>query len=327
MKTVKGDPVELHFGNDHTLIFMPDDDDQQLLNVENALVASQSNAPPDGKAAGRLSVTVTDQNGRPVPGVRVRFQVKAGRPTGNWRTKNGMMSLYRSGGGSASKAGSLIDQGVIRLLGTLSNSSAVSNSQGIASVEYRTSHIGSDFSQSAMAREIVTATLPNGRTRSISIDIGWRGLQVISPVSGGLRVVGAKGKHVVPDLRSFLSSLGNRIKQAKWPHPLTVTAASLKFGGQYPPHFTHKHGATLDLRPMSTDGNPTWAKQDGSSKSNYDFERTKAIINVLKQSGGKVKFNGKDAGGTVLAGHDNHIHVSWLSSISLYSKADFEDAL
>jgi hypothetical protein len=80
-----------------------------------------------------------------------------------------------------------------------------------------------------------------------------------------------------------------------------------------PPHFTHKHGGTLDIRPMSTDGNATWAKQEGTQAANYDPDRTKALILALRGSGATVvSFNGKDAGGTPLAGHDNHIHVSWI---------------
>ena len=72
---------------------------------------------------------------------------------------------------------------------------------------------------------------------------------------------------------------------------------------------------------MSKDGESTWAKQDGSSASNYDLERTKMLISALKGSGGTVYFNGKDAGGQPMSGHDNHIHVTWLpSNASLASR-------
>jgi hypothetical protein len=65
---------------------------------------------------------------------------------------------------------------------------------------------------------------------------------------------------------------------------------------------------------MSTDGNPTWAKKDGSQAANYDSQRTKGLIAVLKNGGATtIYFNGKDAGATPLEGHDDHIHVSWIT--------------
>ncbi len=196
----------------------------------------------------------------------------------------------------------------------LSASFATTDNNGVASVVYRTSHIASDFSQKSRAREKIVVTLSNGKQGQLYLNIGWTGLQEINSVLGGLRVIGARGTRVHPELRNYLKSLGDAVKGANWPHPVTVTAASLRWGGQYPPHFTHKHGLTLDLRPMSTDGESTWAKQDGSSASNYDLERTKRLISDLKGSGGTVYFNGKGAGGRPMSGHDNHIHVTWLSS-------------
>lgn len=288
--------------------------DDELTELDDDAFKSSNGYPPDGQATGTLSVTVTDQNGRPVRGHRVRFSLTHVRPSGNWRSASGLKRIYNSRRGNGAKAENLVNRGVIRVIGTLSSSSAITNSNGVAQVTYRTSHIGTDFNQSSRAREKVTSTLQNGSSRSINLDIGWTGLKKIQTVSGGLRIIGATGQHVHPDLRSFLINLGNSVKNANWPHEITVTAASLRYGGQYPPHFTHKHGLTLDLRPMSTDGERTWAKSDGSSKSNFDFQRTKALISVLKQSGGTVYFNGKNTGGTFKAGHDDHVHVSWLSS-------------
>lgn len=282
------------------------------LNTEKPDISKRASGyPPDGQATGSFSATVVDQNGKPVQGATVQFGVTFVRPVGNWRSAKGMRALYGSNGAKAER---LVNQGVIRVLGTLSGTSATTGSNGVASVTYRTSHIGSDHTQSQQAQEKITATLSNGATKSTVVNIGWTGLTSISTTSGGLRIVGATGKHVHPELDKFLKSLGKAVKDAQWPHPVTVTAASLRWGGQYPPHFTHKHGLTLDIRPMSTDGQPTWAKKDGSSKNNYELNSTKVLIKVLKDSGGTVFFNGKGAGGTFKAGHDNHIHVSWLSS-------------
>ncbi|MCY4558640.1 MAG: YARHG domain-containing protein [Chloroflexi bacterium] len=176
-----------------------------------------------------------------------------------------MKSLYNQNNRNGLKVERLVNQGVIRVLGTLSTSSATTGSDGVATVTYQTSHIASDFSQNNRAREKIVATLSNGKQRTLNLNIGWRGLQQIDNVPGGHRVIGARGTRVRPKLRKFLKTLGDAVKGAKWPHPVTVTAASLRRGGQYPSHFTHKKGLTLDLRPMSTDGESTWTKKDSSS--------------------------------------------------------------
>ena len=268
--------------------------------------------PPDGTTEGDIAVIVTDGNGNPLPGERVRFDLTYVQPKEPWRTPSGLKRLYNQRKGNGAKAQLEAMNGTIRLIGTLSASSATSGRDGVATVVYRTSHIASDLSQKARGKERVTARLTNGSAFKIDLNIGWTGLREIQPVAQGLRVIGATGTYVNPKLQAWLQELGARIRQLKWPHPVTVTAASLRWGGQYPPHFTHKHGWTLDLRPMSSDGRPTWAKRDGTAKANYDKERTRQLILFLKEANGRVVFNGKGVGGAPLDGHDNHIHVTWL---------------
>jgi hypothetical protein len=305
------DAIEPMIANIQSFVHSTDDDIE--ITGKNASVAGLA-FPPDGKATGTISATVTDQNGNPVSGQRVSFNLSHVRPSGNWRSASGLKALYNQNNGNGTKAASLVNQGIIRVVGSLNTSSAITGNNGVASVIYQTSHIASDFRQSSRAQEKVVTTLSNGSKRSLNLNIGWTGLQQIQSVSGGLRVVGAIGTRVHPDLRKFLKNLGDAVKGANWPYPVTVTAACLRWGGQYPPHFTHKHGLTLDLRPMSTDGNSTWSKQNGTSASNYDLPRTKLLIKTLKNSGAIVFFNGKGAGGQTKAGHDNHLHATWLSS-------------
>ena len=262
--------------------------DDEIESTRDEVGIVSRSYPPDGKSMGTIFATVIDQYGKAIPGQLVRFNLSYVRPSGNWRSADGMRSLYNQNNGSGDKAKRLVNQGVIRVLGTLSASSATTGSDGVASVIYQTSHIGSDFSQSSRACERIVATLDNGERKSLDLNIGWTGLKEIQSVSGGLRVVGARGTRVHPELYKILKILGDSVNMANWPHPVTVTAASLRWGGQYPPHFSHKHGLTLDLRPMSKDGRSTWAKQDGSSANNYDLTRTKRLILVLKEFGGTV---------------------------------------
>ena len=256
------------------------------------LAQSRTQYPPDGTTEGAISITVTDDHGTPAPGQRVRFELTYVQPKGLWRTPAGLRELYDDTGGDGAKAEKLAKNGTIRLLGTLTPSIVTTDRDGVATATYRTSHIASDLSQQDRGKEKVTAQLDNGYTRSLRLKIGWTGLRRITDVAGGLRVIGATGTYVHPQLHKFLQNLGNQIVQRQWPHAVTVTAASLRWGGQYPPHFSHKHGLTLDLRPMSTDGNPTWAKRDGTAHVNYDKVRTQELIRDLKSSGGRVFFNG-----------------------------------
>ena len=296
--------------------FFKHPDDEEIYFSDSAKLIGTKEAPPDGKTTLTCEVKVTDQNQEPVPGAIVQFTLNYNRPGGNWRSAGGMKKLYDKKKGNGNRAKDLVDKGVIRVIGSLSANSAKTDTNGIARVVYRTSHIASDFNQRERAREQVDVSVGNVRD-SLNINVGWTGLKKIQIVSGGLRVIGATGRYVHPGVHEFLKKLGAEVKNAKWPHPVTVTAASLRWGGQYPPHFTHKHGLTLDLRPMSTDGKSTWAKENGKSEPNYDSDRTKILIAVLKGSNGTVYFNGKDAGGTSMKGHDNHIHVSWLPSTNI----------
>lgn len=270
--------------------------------------------PPDGASTGTWPVKVVDSNGTAVPGVTVNFTVSFVRPNQDWRTRQGIVNLYSANNGNGAKAGQKVDNGQIRPLCTLNRSSVVTDASGIAEVEIRASHIGTDFAQTARAQEKVVASIPGGSIELL-IDIGYTGLVAVPTVANGLVISGARGTYVHSQIGDFLQKLGNAVVNANWPHPIVITAASLRFGGLYPPHFTHKLGVTLDIRPMSTDGQQTWAKQDGTKAANYDFSRTRAVIKVLKDSEAPIViFNGKDAGGEVLAGHDDHIHVSWVTS-------------
>lgn len=304
-----GGPVEPQIAAFRALVHETND----VVEPDGGRAGSASRAlPADGVTQTKLDISVTDQNGNPLSGQTVRFVCSYVHPRGNWRTAPGMNRLYSQNNGDGNMAERLVESGVIRVLGTLSRDSATTNSRGVASIRYRTSHIGSNFSQAKIAQERVVATLENGKRRAVELDIGRTDFKEVPQVAGGLRVLGATGRHVDSRLFEFLKQLGDMVRASRWAHPVTVTAASLRWGGQYPPHFSHKDGLTLDLRPMSKDGERTYAKQDGVAATNYDSERTKQLIELLKQTGGTVYFNGKGSGGQYRAGHDNHIHVSWL---------------
>lgn len=77
-----------------------------------------------------------------------------------------------------------------------------------------------------------------------------------------------------------------------------------RFGG----HVSHTDGHCVDLRPLRRGAfadAPMTHRQSG-----YDAEKTRAMIQMLKEKGADVVlFNDRRAGGDYSPGHDNHVHV------------------
>ncbi|MCB1985593.1 MAG: Ig-like domain-containing protein [Burkholderiales bacterium] len=268
------------------------------------------NLYPNGTGTVMIPVTVTDQNNRPVPGVNVTFHVEAMNPTGTgWRTEDGMVARF--GTKSRNKIRQRIQNGRIRLLGTLSRTTAITDSVGSAETLYTVSHIGGN--QPQMATEHVITAIGTDSITTTTINIGYDWMAPIPSVENGLRIIGAIGTHVHKDLVPRLQMLGETIARARWTYPVTITAGNLRWGGLYPPHFTHQQGTELDVRPMTTDGKRgTWQQK------NYDRPRTQELVDLLTNIGaGKIYFNDPQIiGASRLAGHDNHLHVSFTAPVT-----------
>ncbi len=263
---------------------------------------------PDGNNWAEVSAVVK-RGEHPVPGISVDFSVSAIRPTNGWRDVNEVAKRMR---GNAKKFRNRVSTGRIKLLGIMSPTTAITDENGVVTSKYVVSNVGGNGN--TMALERITLSSQAGVSRH-DILIGYD-LVDVPTVNGGLRIVGATGRHCQRSLSEFLDKLGQAVANAKWPQPVTVTAASLRWGGLYPPHLSHQHGGTLDLRPMSIDGKPTWCKTSGKHKSNYDRKRTKILIQALIKGGAtRLYFNDPQMarhGASSLQGHDHHIHVSWI---------------
>lgn len=266
---------------------------------------------PDGVAHAVWRFLIVDGSDQRLPGKTVTLQVRAMRPLAPWREKDDLVAKFTEFGGASAgaKAKAKIEGGTLRQLSTCP-ASVVSGPDGVVEVPITASHIGSDFAQQRKGAEQVVATCESA-TLTQDLAIGYTNLGRINAVQGLAVASSATGRYTNPQLVRLLEDLASRVVAAEWPYPVTISAASLRFGGLYPPHFTHVEADTLDMRPMSTDGKPTWAKQDGTHAGNYDLERTKILIAALTSTGATVRFNGKGAGGQPLAGHDNHLHASW----------------
>lgn len=288
-------------------------------SIDNNFVAlGDSKLQPDGESKFEWTVKLTDKNGQPLANTDVNFSVQPLNPLSGWRNVEEVAKRY---GSSAAKLKSKVADGSIRLIGTVNPKVVKTNSQGIAKTVYTTSHIGGN--ENEKGSEKIIAQYKNGNeseTLENKVEIGYDDLIPLPTVEGGLRIGDVTGKHLQKDIADLLLNVGNKIKNEKWGQPLTITAGTLKWGGLYPPHFTHRRGGTFDFRPMSTDGEPTFCNPNGTFAPNYDRAKTLELIKIFKQSGAtEIIFNDPEAwkiGAKQLAGHHNHLHVSWLESES-----------
>lgn len=291
-------------------------ENQSFLPVNNG--TQESKLYPDGESVFEWRFKLTDKSGNVLKNTDVKFSVEAISPLVGWRDVEEVAKRY---GSSGAKLKTKVANGSIRLIGKLSGSVVKTDSEGIAKVLYTTSHIGGNEDQKA-TEKIVAKFVVDGNNETIEniIKTGYDDLIPVPTVDGALRIGDATGRYLQKDIVDLLLNIAQKIKSEKWEQPLTITAATLKWGGLYPPHFTHRRGGTFDFRPMSTDGLPTFCNTDGKFAANYDRKRTLDLIKILKNSGAtEIIFNDPEGfkyGAKALSGHHNHLHVSWLESES-----------
>jgi len=284
----------------------------EIIKSQSFLPINNSKLQPDGESTFEWIIKLTDKEGNPLKNTEVRFSVEAIAPIIGWRNLEDVAKRY---GSSSNKFKTKVNDGSIRLIGTVNPQIIKTNSEGIAKTIYKASHIGGNENNKASEKIIVkygADVLEN------KVEIGYDDLVPIPIVENALRIGDVTGKHLQKDLVDLLLNIANKIKEEKWTQPLTITAGTLKWGGLYPPHFTHRRGGTFDFRPMSIDGLPTWCNTDGKFAPNYDREKTLELIKILKKSGAtEIIFNDPEGfkfGAKSLNGHHNHLHVSWLES-------------
>ena len=280
---------------------------------------------PNGKDSAELSTVIRYGDGRPAPGIKVQFQVIPIHPMGWWRDPSEIRRRYERFNSQGWKNK--------KTIGTLSSSIVTSDSQGRVKVIYTSSHIGGD-STSRGGEEKIIMRLPNGTTSSAMVNLGVSGMREVHQVPGGLEFKnGTKGRFAQAELADFLESLGRKIKDSAWPHPLRLTDISYKYGGMIIPHKGHWYGLEIDFRPFSSDGKATSAGNKRCPKatnhaSNYDRRRTKIICDLLNQTNPvKLLFNDTQISVTRCAsGHHNHIHAQWVNYlVSMVGELEYDE--
>ncbi|HDR7383806.1 TPA: Ig-like domain-containing protein [Bacillus toyonensis] len=264
--------------------------------------------PPNGKETNEFTLTVTDTAGRPVPNDKLTLKIEPINPNGpEWRSEDGVVNRYpqKAQGNVRNK----IREGLIRLLGTLDKNEVTTDENGIAKVIYRVSDIGGN--ESTIGQEKFTVTFSNGESKQAIIEIGYDFLVEIPIIDKGLQIdEKAMGRYVHKDIAPALLKLGEEVKTEGWKYPVTITAGTLRWGGLYPPHSTHRTGEELDIRLMTCDG-----KGHKYTDCEYDREKTQLLVNKLITAGAKtILFDDKSITGVTQKPafpHLDHLHASF----------------
>lgn len=269
--------------------------------------------PPTRNASVTQTLTLTLDDGRPAPGIAVNASARPVSLTANgWRDINALASRWH--GHSARILRERHSQGIIRTQGQLDKTSGVTDRNGQARFTVRAWHVCGEESQPATDR--VTYTWHGGQMEA-DISCGMTGLQVVPhDESRGVHVKGAiRGRRFLQQaVNSALLTIGDSWRQTSgkpsgMPDYFVVTDASLRWGGLIPPHLSHRFGGAVDIRPISTDGQPTRV-----GEPNYSRVGTKLLIDYLNQTGTSEIIFGEQLPGVtrVKENHRDHIHASWM---------------
>lgn len=279
--------------------------------IEDFLVAGETVTlfPANGNSA-NFTVTLTYSDRRPAPGIAVSCAVTAQTLTqAEWRTPQSLASRF---GGSSGKILERISQGVIRLGVRPTPTVQNTDQNGRATFRLDAFHVAGNEGNPASDRVIFSW---NGGSTFGIVRSAVEGLVALADnPAGGLTTAGLVGRHVHPQILQVLQAIGSawqRVtdKPAGMPNYITVTGASMRWGGLNPPHMTHRFGGTVDVRPIATDGGAT-----SVGAPNYHRRGTEIIIDFMRQTGAtEIRFADNLPGVTAVdASHRDHVHVSWL---------------
>lgn len=266
--------------------------------------------PASGNSA-TVTITLTDQSGNPVPGIDVictSAYETLSQP--EWRDPATLAARFPAA--SASRLLERIRQGVVRLATEPKPTGQPTDQNGQASFLIEAFHVCGNESEPASDR--VTFDWGSGSRVKIVRSAVEGLVELVDNAAGGLITDGLVGRHLHPDVIAVLQEIGQawletENKPPGMPNYITITAASMRWGGINPPHMTHRFGGTADVRPISTDGRPTRV-----GAANYSRRGTEIIVDYMRQKGAsEIRFAQDLPGVTVVdASHSNHVHVSWL---------------
>ncbi|MEQ8397574.1 hypothetical protein [Thalassobaculum sp.] len=265
--------------------------------------------PANGNKAS-FQVTLRYGDGRPAPGRRVTCRSEpASLIAAQWRDVNHLAPRFER---SEALIRDRVAQAMVRLGARVTPTVATTDRSGVATFTVEAFHVcGND---AAAAADHIIANSEAGESRAL-IKCGVAGLAALSDSPGsGLTTSGLVGRHMHPDVIRVLQAIGAAWQQvggkpAGMPNHITVTGATMRWGGLNPPHLTHRFGGTADLRPIGTRDAPV-----SVSDPHYHRRGTEILVDFLRQTGATAIYFAENLPGVtkVDAGHRDHIHASWL---------------
>jgi len=283
-----------------------------FLDDQIAVAANEMTLFPANGASAQFTVTITYTDGRPVPGQTVACASRPSSLTGTeWRTKEGLAPRF---GHSAARVRQLLSQGQVRLGVRVTPPNAMTDANGKAVFRLDSFHVCGN--EGTPAADEITATSAAGVNRGI-VKSAVEGLAaLVDDRNGGLATDGLVGRHLHPQVIQILKSVGQAWQRVEGkpegtPNFITITGASLRWGGLNPPHMTHRFGGTADVRPIGTREGPV-----SVGDSHYNRDATKILVDFLHQTkASEIRFADDLPGVTKIdPSHKNHIHVSWLQN-------------
>lgn len=273
--------------------------------------------PPMRDAYLALTLTWRKADKTPRPNLAVRIRTEPATFTGpSWRDPSQFTSRWPAS--SAQKLLQRINDGTVRLQSTLDKTNATTNAEGKITIRVYAWHFcgeeadpASDnviFEWDRNERHVLPVWCGMKSLVAMADEVGWN-----VRLAGGIR--GRYAMQTVVDRMKKIGLAWDDVEEApkSTEFPLYITDASIRWGGLYPPHLTHRFGGSLDLRVPSTDGGPS---RPGAA--NYDREGVIWLCKLLSWQGAtEIRFADSVPGVTVVdATHQDHIHVSFLQKPS-----------
>lgn len=280
------------------------------LEDQLALAGNETILFPKNGNSVTFQVILKYSNGSPAPGKTVQCRSEVRTLAGaEWRTVNQLAPRFGRG---EARIRERVASETIRLSARVVPAVATTDANGVASFRVDAFHVcGNDASP---ASDHIIATSEAGESRAI-VACAVEGMAaLVDDEAGGMTTSGLVGRHLIPEIISVLKAIGQAWqkvgnKPPGMPNYITITGASLRWGGLNPPHMTHRFGGTADVRPIGTK-----VGQVSVGDAHYHREATAIIVDYLRQTGAtEIRFADNLPGVTAVdSDHKNHIHASWL---------------
>lgn len=292
-----------------------DSPDDRIRNAIDRSATSTKTLWPSNAATAKFTVRYrSTSDGSPLAGVAVSCTSRPISLTGEeWRKKDNLIAWFEREGGNTKKIREKLKNDIVRLGVKVTPAGAITDSDGVAVFYIEGFHICGN--EASPAADEITAT-GLGQVNRLIITSAFSGLEpLVDDRPHGLTTSGIDGRrYLQPQVIQVLKAIGQLWQRVQGmphgtPNFITITGASLRWGGLNPPHLAHRFGGSADIRPIGTWEGPVVV----TDKQHYSKAGTEKLVELLRKSGAsKILFADKLEGVTFDDNHKDHLHVSWL---------------